>query len=391
MCLSALVPFVAKKQKLIILNVTQVQKNDNFDSMKMMFLSLLVFLAFSCSRNVEKFTVKNADITESVYASGAVKSENQYQVFPKMNGILESFFVEEGDLVNMHQILFSIANETSKLSRENAQLLANFNDYESNKDKLADLKMNIELAKTKMHNDSINYLRQKSLFEKNVISKTTFEQIELSYQNSRTTYQSAKFRYDELRKQLAFSDQQSKRNLMISQNMESDFLVKSELKGRVYAILKEKGEMVNQQTPIAILGDAENFKIDMQIDENDIIKVKKGQKIIIALDSYKNESFEAIVTKINPYLNEKSKTFTIEGKFTQKPTQLYPNLTLEANIIVAQKSNVLVIPRKFLLEGDQVELESGEKVKVKTGLKDFEKVEVLSGISAKDVLVIDKK
>lgn len=350
----------------------------------------LLFL-FSCSKKVEKISPKIGDITESVYASGIVKSENQYQVFPKTNGILEHLFVEEGDLINSEQVLFSISNETSKLSRENAQLLANFNSYENNEDKLRDLKMNIDLAKTKSQNDSLNYFRQKSLYERNVISKANFEQVELQYQNSKNAYKSASLRYQELKKQLAFSDQQSKRSLQISQNMENDFLVKSELKGRIYAILKERGEMVNVQTPIAVVGDAENFKIELQIDENDISRVQEGQKIIIVLDSYKGETFEAIVTKINPYLNEKSKSFKIDAKFVQKPKKLYPNLTLEANIVVFQKAKTLIIPRKFVVDETFVTLENGKKVKIKIGLKDFEKVEVLSGISESDVLVIEQK
>lgn len=354
------------------------------------FIVGLLFL-FACSKKVEKTSPKIGDITESVYASGVVKSENQYQVFPKTNGILQNLFVEEGDLIQAQQVLFSISNEASKLSRENAQLLANFNSYENNEDKLKDARMNIDLAKTKLQNDSLNYVRQKSLFERNVISKANFEQVELQYQNSKNAAKSASIRYQDLKKQLAFSDQQSKRNLQISQNMENDFFVKSELKGRVYAILKEKGEMVNTQTPIAIVGDAENFKIELQIDENDISRVEVGQKIIIALDSYKGKTFEAIVTKINPYLNEKSKSFKIEAKFVQKPKKLYPNLTLEANIVVFQKSKALIIPRKFIVDENYVTLEGGKKVKIKIGLKDFEKVEVLSGISKSDVLIIEEK
>lgn len=359
--------------------------------MKNSYFIFGLFLLFACSKKVEKALPKIGDITESVYASGIVKSENQYQVFPKTNGILQQLFVEEGDMVNSQQVLFSISNETSKLSRENAQLLANFNSFENNEDKLKEAKLNIELAKTKLQNDSLNFIRQKSLFERNVISKANFEQVELQYQNSKNSYKSASIRYQDLRKQLAFSDQQTKRNLQISQNMENDFFVKSELNGRVYAILKEKGEMVNTQTPIAVVGDAENFKIELQIDENDISRVEVGQKIIIALDSYKGQTFEAIVTKINPYLNEKSKSFKIEAKFIQKPKKLYPNLTLEANIVVFQKSKALIIPRKFIVDENYVTLEGGKKVKIKIGLKDFEKVEVLSGISKSDVLIIEEK
>ena len=77
---------------------------------KWYFIVGLLFL-FACSKKVEKTSPKIGDITESVYASGVVKSENQYQVFPKTNGILQNLFVEEGDLIQAQQVLFSISNE----------------------------------------------------------------------------------------------------------------------------------------------------------------------------------------------------------------------------------------------------------------------------------------
>ncbi|MCE3296703.1 MAG: transporter [Crocinitomicaceae bacterium] len=351
-------------------------------------LLLMILLLFSCSKKTETASPEQGDITESVYASGIVKSEGQYQVYPRSNGTLEALFVQEGDVVKDGQVLFSIYNETSKLSRENAQLQAEFSSFENNQDKLRELKMNIDLARNKMRNDSINFERQKSLYRQEIISRNTYEQSELLYENSKTAYRSAQLRYNDLQRQLSFSSRQSQRNLEISRNMESDFLVKSEQTGKVYAILKEKGEMVNMQTPVAIIGDAERFLVELQIDENDIVRIRTGQKLVVILDSYKDQTFEAQVTKINPYLNERSRTFTVEAAFTQKPPQLYPNLSLEANIVVSSKKGALLIPRKFLVDDTYVIRRDGKKIKVKTGLKDYQKVEILSGISKNDVLTL---
>lgn len=344
----------------------------------------------SCSKSGETISPEQGDITESVYASGIIKSEGQYQVYPRSNGILQTLFVQEGDQVKSGQVLFSIYNETSRLSRENAQLLAEFNAYENNSDKLRELKMNIDLARNKMLNDSINFERQKTFYRQEIISKNAYEQSELLYENSKTAYRSAQLRYNDLKRQLAFSDRQSQRNLEISRNVESDFLVKSEQNGKVYAILKEKGEMVNVQTPVAIIGAADRFMIELQIDENDIVRIREGQKLLVILDSYKDQTFEARVTKINPYLNERSRTFTIEAAFTQKPPQLYPNLSLEANIVVNSKKGALLIPRKFLIDDHYVMRQDGKKIKVKTGLKDYQKVEILEGISKNDVLMLEE-
>lgn len=357
--------------------------------MKQISLVLLLVLA-ACKDKVEKTSPTIENITESVYASGVLKSEHQYQVFSKSSGILHQILVEEGDLVKVNQLLFSIYNETSALSRQNAQLLANFNSFSNNSDKLNDLKASIELAKIKMQNDSLNYSRQKALYQQQAIAKANLEQSELQYLNSKTAYNSAKIKYNDLKRQLSFSDEQARRNLAISENLESDFVVTSEIKGRVYAILKEKGEMISPQVPLAIIGDANNFIIELQIDENDISSIEVGQLVILTLDSYPGKTFEANITKINPYLNERSKTFIVEAKFKQQPKKLYPNLSLEANIIVSKKENALLIPRSYLINENYVVKEDGTKIKIQTGLKNFEKVEVLSGLTKNDVIIMPK-
>lgn len=104
------------------------------------------------------------------------------------------------------------------------------------------------------------------------------------------------------------------------------------------------------------------------------------------MDSYKGEVFEAIVTKLNPLMNERTKSFLVEAEFTRQPPVLYPNLTVEANIITAVKEKALTIPRNYLVDDSLVYISNSEKKSVKTGLKDFQKVEILSGLQSTDVI-----
>ena len=353
------------------------------------FYFALIFTA--CKEEVETVSPSIESITESVYASGTIESEDQYQVFPSANGIVQNVYISEGDYVNSKTALFSIFNETSRINRENAELNAKYSDINSNTSKINDLKLSIDLAKNKMLNDSLMLVRQKVLFEKDVIPSTQLEQSQLTYLNSKTSYLSSQLKLKDLHKQLNLSDKQSKNNLRISSQLENDFIVKSDIKGKVYSILKKKGESVNMQTPIAIIGDAEAFKIILQVDEYDIIKVKKGMKIIVLLDSYKGKTFEAILSKIDPIMNERSKTFTVEAIFIKKPPVLYPNLSLEANIIVQKRQNVITIPRKFFINDQYVVLKNGNKKYIKTGLKDYQKIEVISGLNKNDILIIPVK
>ena len=93
-----------------------------------------------------------------------------------------------------------------------------------------------------------------------------------------------------------------------------------------------------------------------------------------------------IYTKINPLMNERSRSFMVEADFIRQPPTLYPNLTVEANIIIQSKEKVLTIPRNYLTEDSFVWISEKEKKKVVTGLKDYQKVEIISGIAAGDII-----
>lgn len=351
--------------------------------------ALLISLS-NCKNNKESIKPSIETISESVYASGSIKSKNQYQVYATVIGIVDNIFVTEGDSVNIGSPLLSISSDASKLKTENAKLAAEFSDVSQNTQKLNELKLAIDLAKLKLHNDSLLFIRQKSLWADKIGSQVELEQRELAYVNSKTSYESALLRFNDLNKQINFNSAQSRKNLSISQSMEDDFLIKSKIKGKVYSILKEEGEIVNTQTPVAIIGDEGEFILELQVDEYDIVKLKTGDKVYVTLDSYKGEVFEAVLSKINPLMNERSKTFSVEATFTSQPPVLYPNLTLEATILIQTKENVITIPRIYIFNDDLVLKSNGDTVKVVIGLKDFQKAEIISGITKEDELIIPK-
>jgi multidrug efflux pump subunit AcrA (membrane-fusion protein) len=106
------------------------------------------------------------------------------------------------------------------------------------------------------------------------------------------------------------------------------------------------------------------------------------------MDSYKGQVFEAKVSKIVPIMNERNKTFLIEADFNKAPEKLYPNLSAEANIVIQTKEQALLIPRNLLVDQQYVLLANGERRLVQTGLADYEQVEILSGITTADELLM---
>lgn len=352
---------------------------------KILFLTLVSL--FSCKSKVEKIKPIRAFISESIYASGIIKSKNQYEAFVTVNGNIDQIFVTEGDTVQVGTPILSISNQMQKLNKENAMLSAEFSDLSANQGKLNDAKSLITLAEEKLQNDFALYTRQKALWKDNIGTKVEYEARELGYENAKAALYTANIKYKDLLRQLNFTAQQSKKNLQISKKQENDYTLFSEIDGKVYSISKEKGEIVSPQMPLAVIGDAKNFILEMQVDEYDILKVKKDLIVMVTMDSYKNKVFEAKVTKIFPLMNDRSKTFLVEAIFINPPKIVYPNISFEANIVLQTKHNVLLIPRNYVVNDSFVINKDNKKIRVKTGLRDYQKIEILSGISATDEII----
>ncbi|WP_245579268.1 efflux RND transporter periplasmic adaptor subunit [Algoriphagus mannitolivorans] len=326
-------------------------------------------------------------ITESVYASGVVKAQEQYEAYLLANGPVQKIFLEEGDTVTVGTPILQVFNEAEKLRRENAQLAQTYADQQANQSRLRDLELSIQLAKSKLQNDSLLNLRTQNLWKQGIGTAVELEQRQLNYQNSKTAYESQIIRYKDLKREIEFNSKSAGKNLRITEVLENEYLLKSKIDGVVYSILKEQGEMVSPQTPLAIIGKAGEFLMELQVDEYDISKVKPGQKILVSMDSYKEEVFEGKVSKISPIMDPKTKTFKVEAEFTKAPARLFPNLTLEANIVTQVKEKTLVIPRNYLWNDTSVITIDEDTIPVKTGIKNFQFAEILDGISESTQLI----
>ncbi|MGZ5281782.1 MAG: efflux RND transporter periplasmic adaptor subunit [Bacteroidia bacterium] len=359
------------------------------DSIALPVLAFFLFF-FSCNNKKEAISPEIKDISESVYASGILKTVNQYEVFTKVSGVVGKIAVKEGASVKKGDLLFEIENPNASISSDNAKLTAEANDYAANAGKLNDALNAIELAQKNLQNATLMCERQKNLWAQNIGTKVELEQKELGLEKSKLVWKQAKVAYSDLKRQLELASNQSKNNLKIARFLESDLLIRSAVDGIVYKINIERGELATSMVPMAVIG-GENFVIELDIDEFDIVKIKKGQRVIISMDSYKSQVFEALVSNIYPMMNERTRTFKVEAVFSKKPAVLYPNLTLEANIIIHEKQNALTIPTGYLLSDSTVMLEDGSVQKVKIGLKDYNLTEIVSGINANSKIIMPKK
>ncbi len=356
---------------------------------KQIAISIITLMVVaSCHSKTETIHPVIQDITQSVYASGVVKCENQYDVFSNITGIVEHVFVKDGDTVDIGTPLLTILHDAQTLLNENARRKAEYNALQVNAGKLKEVRSMRSYAKSQMQNEKILLERQQRLWAEHIGSLSLLEQRELAYQNAQNNYTAASEQANEMERQLKYEAKVTKTNLFISNATTSDYILKSKIKGKVYAIDILEGEMVSPQSPIAVVGDAHKFVLEMQIDEYDITSVQLGMPVYVVLNSHKDSVFQAIVTKINPMMDEKSKTFLLEAAFVVPPKTLFPQISFEGNVLIRTKKNAMLIPRNYLINDSMVMNKSGTKLIVKTGLKDYRMVEILQGIDTTEELIL---
>lgn len=344
----------------------------------------LIFFAIACKQEEGVITPTVGNITESVYASGVVKAAGQYQVYPVVNGQVVAILVHEGDTVKAGQALLHIDDRASSLSTVNAYAQLSLLERNVREDGpvLSQLRASVVQAKDKLALDSLNYQRQKALWDQKVGSRNDLDQRELSYTTSRSAYDRASKALLENRESLRTQLQVARNNLAISSAGNDDRTPRSLIDGIVYDLMIEPGELATTQKPLAIIGSATDLYLELEVDEYDIRQVKPGQIAYVTLDSYKDTAFAAEITRIIPIMDERSRTFKVEARFKQMPTILYPNFTVEASIVLRSKENALLVPANYIV-GDAVNTGSDKLTPITIGLRDMQNVEILSGIDAK--------
>ena len=365
-------------------------------SRKPLFKALIVtiFLAFlhSCRNGEERVRAEITSLTESVYAALVVQPDELYQVHSAISGIIEIIHVAEGDTVIKGSPLIQVRNTNPRLNLENSRLVLDMaqSNYKGRANLLNELRSEIEIAQLKLSNDSLNYVKQKNLWDKNIGTRNTFESRELAYKTSRANLQLLKNRLTRTEEDLLTALKEAQNNYQNALHTNKDYTVTSKIDGRVYDLFKEPGEIVSPQEPIASIGHTQRFIMEMEVDEVDIARVEAGQRVIITLDAYPKTTFNARVNRIYPTKDVATQTFKVEAEFTDVPAKLFPGLSGEANIIVRTRDNVLVVPKAYVNGNNEVKTDRGV-VKVTTGIESLDKVEILSGIDTTMNLYLHKQ
>ena len=151
------------------------------------------------------------------------------------------------------------------------------------------------------------------------------------------------------------------------------------------------GESVKPNDIVALLGESVNRIIKLAVDQADIDKIKAGQQVLLKTDITGNTIYRAVVTRLYPLMNEADQTFRVDAVFTDTTQQPFVHSSVEANIIIQNKNDALVIPRAALIADDSVQVKQDGKTKiiaVQTGISTLNETEIVRGLNESSQVIL---
>lgn len=405
-------------------------------------LTLLLLGAFIAKKNgwigkkigteVTVAKVKKADITERVSASGKVQPEVEVKISPDVPGEITELVVEEGDSVVKGQLLLKIRadNYVSVVQMQQAQV----NTQRAN---LAQAKAQLSQTLANSAQTALTHQRNLDLYKQKVISQADFEASKAAYEVSRQEMEAARqrVRAAEYNLQSALASlEESRKNL-------NKTTIYAPVSGTISKLSVEVGERVvgtSQMagTELLRIANLNSMEVRVNVNENDIIRVNVGDSAIVEVDSYagKDEKFRGVVTQIANtandavtleavtefevrirLLNESYKHLTTSRR---QATPFRPGMTASVDIITDKRNNVLSVPLSAVTTRAASAVKPGAKirnasdneeappadepieeivfvhrngkarvVKVKTGISDFDNIQILSGLQEGDEVI----
>lgn len=357
----------------------------------LLFTILPLILFISCKNNTgEEVKPFRKDISEIVFASGSLESDNKYNLTAQTDGNIIKLNLTEGKDVTVNQVAAVIDNKQNIINTRNAaeQLkIAQYNNTD-NAPLLQQIQANIEAAKEKLSQDVIQEQRYQELFNQSSVTKVELEKMQLNTKTSKANLAALEQQYKSVQQQNKQQYISQSNTVKVSSVNEENNMVKIVAPGKVYKKVKQVGDFVRRGDVIAIIANENLLYAKLNVDENSIEKVRVGQKVMIQLNTQKKKNYSGVISEILPVFDEQSQSFIVKVQFTEKPDFTVNGTQLEANILTGEKKNTLLIPRNYMTYGNKVQLKNEKDLRViETGVISTEYVEVLKGLAENDILV----
>lgn len=333
--------------------------------------------------------VKKNSIKKVVNATGEVGAVELVNVGAQVSGKIEKLYVDLGQKVKKGDMIVQIDSTTQQ------------NDVDINKAKLESYKAQLQASKISLKVAQSKYERTKKLFKGNASSKENLENMQNEYENARSNV----IQLESLVKQTRISLSTAQTNLGYTK-------IVAPLDGTIVSVPVKEGQTVNSamSTPTIVqIADLSEMEVLMEISEGDIIGVKPGLKVSYTILGENDEIYETTLKSIDPAL-----TLLTNGKYTgvvgsteaiyyygrlvipNNDEKLRIGMTTQNIIHVETANNVLVIPAIGIIKENDDEYvyilkdKKAVKKKILTGVSNNMLVEVVSGLSEGDEVILAK-
>jgi len=374
--------------------------------------------------------VGKKDIVETVSASGKIYPVSEVKISPDVSGEITELYIQEGDSVRKGQILAAINSiiYQSMVTKANAQL----NQTRSSVSNASAL---MKQAKAQLDQAGATYQRNRKLFEDKVISAMEFESAEATYKAAKASYEAA----EESIRGNRYGVEGARANVNEAQQSLQRTTIYSPMSGIVSKLFVKKGERVvgtaqMAGTEIMRVADMSKMKVDVEVGENDIQKVKYGDTANIEVEAYSDRVFKGVVVQVSQSstatglqqsissLTDQVTNYTVSVEIVQDSYAdllqgqkgrfpFRPGMSASVEIITRRQEQVTAVPINAVTTREEEETDE-EKAKdtkderireyvfvvnkenktelreVKTGVQDNEHIEILSGLNAGDQVVI---
>jgi len=354
--------------------------------------------------------VEKGDLAKSVVATGKVTPITKVEVKSKASGIVKKLLVDAGDKVRKGQLLAQLDKEEIEAQVEQSRAAA-----QAAEASLTSSEADYERAKVDAEGPDVPLLKRAyeraiGMAKEGVVSTSALEDAEKNYELALNKQNVSKAQATVLKARIAQSQgqlAQDRANLKQLEEQLSYTDIESPLDGVVLSRDVEMGDAVSSilvlgssATLVMTLGDTSSVYVKGKVDESDIGKVYLGQPARIKVESFKDKTFNGVVTKISPMGVEKDNvtTFEVRVSINNPGGELKAEMTANAEIILEEHKNVLQIPegaiiydkdKKASVEVPDSSAKDGKKkIAVNIGISNGAKTELLGGLKEGDQVVL---
>ena len=374
---------------------------------------LLILGVFRAAKPVppEKIVaVERGDVARSVVARGKIEPLSRVGIKSKANGIIKALMVDAGDPVTEGQVLAELDKADLEAQLRGAKAARDAEEANLQAAIAAEAKARIEAANPELEFSRREYERAKDLFKQQIASQQQIDDAERAYQ----VLQNRQKLLDATVQCAAAQTQQARARVAaavaaVDRAVESltYATIRSPINGIVLVRPTELGDAVSSllnmgsaATLVMTLGDTSTVYIKGDVDEADIGKTELNQCVRTRVESYPNDSFDGVVKRIAPMGKDLNNVTTFEVRVTIANPQgkLRVGMTANAEIVLEERKNVLLVPESALVyEKDKsiwAQLHASgtkqgwRKVRVKTGISNGQRTQVLEGLKEGDKLVL---